>query len=182
MASDDKVAIGTFGRAHGVRGEIRFFPYNPQSDLFEESDLRVFVHRGDDDEPFDVERLRRADKFFIVKLGGVDDRDQAQALTNLDVWVAAEQLPALDEDEFYLRDLVGLAVEVLESADGPTRVIGEVGGFFETGANDVMVVELGDDQTLFVPLIEDAVAEIDPDSTVVLQPLHQWAPEGTDIS
>ena len=60
-------------------------------------------------------------------------------------------------------------------------LIGEVDGFFETGANDVMVVALSNGERLFVPMIEDAVAVLDLDDGVVLQPADQWAPEGTEL-
>ena len=48
MSDSERIKVGTFGRAHGVRGEVRFFPLNPESNLLEEG-LRVFVRRGDDD-------------------------------------------------------------------------------------------------------------------------------------
>lgn len=180
MAGDDLIHIGTFGRAHGVRGEIRFFPVNPDSDLLEVG-LRVFARRGDQDTSLSVSKARQANKFDILAFEEVSDRDEAEALTNLEVYVHADALPEPDEDEFYQRDLVGVDVAILESFDGPTRSIGEVGGFFETGANDVMVVHLSDGEKLFVPMIEGAVAEIDPEAGVVLQPLDQWAPEGTEL-
>ena len=183
MTGIELIHIGTFGRAHGVRGEIRYFPANPESDLLEVG-LRVFARRGDVDTPLTVSRARQANKFVILAFDEVADRDEAEALTNLDVYVDADALPEPDEDEFYQRDLVGVAVSILEAEDGPVRVIGDVGGFFETGANDVMVVHLSggeeQEQKLFVPMIEDAVAQLGPDS-VVLQPLDQWAPEGTEL-
>ncbi|QDG49984.1 16S rRNA processing protein RimM [Persicimonas caeni] len=180
MADRELIQTGTFGRAHGVRGEIRYFPVNPGSDLFEVGS-RVFARRGDQDFPLTVARARRANKFDIVQFDEVADRDEAEALTNLEVFVDAEVLPELEEDEFYQKDLVEREVLILLAEEGPSRSIGEVGGFFETGANDVMVVHMSDGSKLFVPMIEDAVADLDHDGAVLLQPLDHWAPEGTEL-
>jgi 16S rRNA processing protein RimM len=180
MTDGERVQIGKFGRAHGVRGEIRYFPENPDSDLLEEG-MRVSARRGDGYTPLTIARVRRAAKFDIIALDEIPGRDEAQALTNLDVYVDVDALPEPDEDEFYQRDLIGVAVAILESADGRSRVIGEVASFFETGANDVMVVDLSNGDRLFVPMIEGAVAEIDVDGGVLLQPADQWAPEGTEF-
>jgi ribosomal 30S subunit maturation factor RimM len=51
----------------------------------------------------------------------------------------------------------------------------------ETGANDVMVVVMRGEQRLLVPMIEDAVAEIDVENGVLLRPLDEWAPEDTEL-
>jgi ribosomal 30S subunit maturation factor RimM len=62
--------------------------------------------------------------------------------------------------------------------------VGTVGGFFATGANDVLVLWVDDDpeDELFVPMIEDAIAEIDDSAPrVTLRPLDDWAPEGTEL-
>ena len=57
-------------------------------------------------------------------------------------------------------------------------VVGEVAGFFETGANDVMVFKTPSDTEVFVPMIEDAIALIDlEDQRVLIHPFEVWAPE-----
>lgn len=180
VAHDERITIGRFGRAHGVRGEVRFFSQNPESDFLKVG-LRVFVRRDGQETVLTVAKVRHAAKFDIVGLEDIDGRDQAEALTNLDVSVDREALPELEQGEFYLRDLVGCEVAILIDEQGATRPIGQVGGFFETGANDVMVVEFSGGETLFVPMVDHAVAAVDPDQGVVLYPLEQWAPEGTVV-
>lgn len=180
MADQERIHIGNFGRAHGVRGEIRFFPVNPESDLLE-AGLRVFVRRAGLEEALTVSGVRGANKFDIVRIEEVDDRDEAGALTNLEVFVDPDVLPDLEEGEFYFKDLVGREVLIFGVDEETCRPIGQVAGFFETGANEVMVVELTDGTKLFVPMIESAVAEIDHEGAVLLQPLDHWAPQGTEL-
>lgn len=75
-------------------------------------------------------------KGLIVRLRGVDDRTAAEALGGVDIGVPAEALPALAEDEFYWRDLIGLQV-----VNGEGELLGVVDHLLETGANDVLVVK-----------------------------------------
>ena len=172
MTERDLVSVGTFGRAHGIRGEIRLFAHHRQSPLLEPG-VELIVPTPGGDERYVIEQIRWGDRFGIVALEDVDDRDIAEGLTNLEVYVDATQLPDLD-DEIYQRDLVGLPV-VVSDHDEP---VGEVAGFFETGANDVMVVETSSEDNFFVPMAEVAVADIDLEGgRIVLHPFEQWAPE-----
>lgn len=181
-ANPQLIEIGQLGRAHGVRGELRFFPADPDSELLEPG-CRVFVR--EENAPareFQLSGIRRAAKFDIISLSGVEGRDQAEALTNLSLLIDQEDLPELDEDEFYLRDLVGLEAVELRSRQGDeVRSLGRVDGIFETGANDVMVVILGSGERLLVPIIDEAIAELQMPDRVLLWPLADWAPEDTDI-
>ena len=125
-------------------------------------------------------------RFGILELEDVSDRDRAEQLTNLEVFVDAEILPEADEDEFYQRDLVGLPVHVGrddgDAFDVEEPAVGEVGGFFETGANDVMVLLTESGREVFVPMIEDAVALIDlQEKRVLIHPFEVWAPDDFEL-
>lgn len=160
---------------------MRLFPLNPNSELLEPG-FRVFVRRAGEETELVLTRVRHAAKFDILAIEGVDERDGAEALTNLDVFVDPDDFPELDDGEFYLRDLVGADVALLQAEDGDAfRVIGEVQGFMQTGANDVMIVTVPGAPDLLVPMIEHAVAEVDVGTQVLLYPLDVWAPEGTEV-
>jgi len=164
-----------------VRGEVRFFPLNPNSELLEPG-FRVFVRRAGHETGFVLEKVRQTPKFDILGLKEVAGRDEAEALTNLEVFVDPADFPELEDGEFYLRDLIGVEVALLETEQGDAcRVIGEVDGFLDTGANDVMIVTIPGSPDLLVPMIDDAVAEVAPGERVLLYPLDIWAPEGTEI-
>jgi 16S rRNA processing protein RimM len=181
MDERDLVSVGKFGRAHGVRGEIRLFAAG-DVESYLAPDHQIFIKTYAGEEAFTVRRVRWTDRFAILELDEVSGRDRAEELTNLEVFVDAEILPEVDEDEFYQRDLVGLPVFMAREDDGDFDVeassVGEVGGFFETGANDVMVVLTPSEQEIFVPMIEDAVALIDlQEERVLIRPFDVWAPE-----
>jgi 16S rRNA processing protein RimM len=100
------VLIAELGRAHGVRGLLRYrsfgereiTAYNPLHDAAG----RAFVLRP-----------HGAD---LVAVDGIADRDAAERLTGTKLFVPRERLPPPDEDEFYLADLVGLAAVTADGA------------------------------------------------------------------
>lgn len=176
-----RIAIGKFGRPHGVRGEVRLFPFNPESRTLTEG-LRAFVCRnGEPLSEVEVEGARYTDRFIILKLVDIDDRNEADQLKHAHLEVSFDDLPELD-DGFYYVELIDAPVYVAPEEDADidpdeAEPIGKVARFFATGANDVLVVDRHDDKKLFVPVVEHAVVYLDVDRwLVVLQPLEIWTP------
>lgn len=109
---------------------------------------------GDRRFEIDVEAVRGG--MVIAALDGVADRNAAEALKGLRLYVPKDALPEPDDDEFYHADLLGL--EVVQ--DGET--IGTVRSIIPAGAGDVLEIDRGPGQeTLLVPFTKVAVPEID---------------------
>ena len=80
--------------------------------------------------------MRAAKDHFVARLKGIDDRDAAEALRNVELYVARERLPAIEEDDtFYVADLVGLDAV---TADGDT--LGKVTAVHNFGAGDIVEI------------------------------------------
>ena len=109
-----RVCIAQIGAAHGVRGEVRL-------KAFTEDPLSVTrygaLETEDGKRRFEIEAVRPAKDMLVARLKGVADRNAAEALTNMRLYVAREQLPQPADDEFYHADLVGLAA-VTADGDG----------------------------------------------------------------
>jgi 16S rRNA processing protein RimM len=91
-------------------------------------------------------------------LKGIADRDAAQALTNTELYVPRDRLPAIDEDHtYYHSDLVGLDAV---SEDGAQ--IGTVHAVHDFGAGSVLeITPLGSGETLMLPFTETTVPKVD---------------------
>ena len=108
------------------------------------------------DRPATVERVRPGSgRARLLKVRSVDDRDRAEQLRGLEVRVARDRLPALDEGEYYEHDLIGLAVT---TEDG--RPLGSLEGILEIGPHDVYRV-VGPDGERLLPATREVVREID---------------------
>jgi len=113
--ADSLVLLGEFGRAHGLRGEVRLksFTADPQAIAsygpLATADGRRFALKNVRPAPGDQPDL------LIARVEGVASREAAESLNRVRLFVPREKLPPPEEDEFLLADLVGLPVE---TADG----------------------------------------------------------------
>ena len=104
---NDRICVAQFGAAHGIRGEVRLRS-------FTQDPLAVTAYgpleSEDGTQRFKIEALRPAKDHFVARLTGIDDREAAEKLTNLRLYVSRDRLPPIENDEtFYYADLVGLA-------------------------------------------------------------------------
>ncbi len=136
MTNEPTIVIGKFAKPHGVKGWVSVYSFTePKENLFNYSPL--FVKRKNHlIETLSLEAFRPHGNHFVVKLGTNHTRDDASLYTNGEIIVNAAQLPPLKEDEYYWKDLEGLAVFNKEGAK-----LGVVDHLLETGANDVLVIK-----------------------------------------
>src|ERR1051325_5358096 len=128
-----RVCIAQIGAAHGVRGEVRLKP-------FTEDPLAVTRYGALESEDgrrrFEIEGARRAKDMLVVRLKGVADRNAAEALKNIRLYVAREKLPQPEADEFYHADLIGL---IAQKQNGET--VGTVKAIHNFSAGDLLEIE-----------------------------------------
>ena len=150
----DRVCIARIGAAHGVRGEIRLWP-------FTEDPLAVAsygpLETKDGKRQFEIASARAAKDHLVARIKGVDTRDAAEALNGLELFVARDKLPATDDDEFYHADLIGLAA-VTEQGDALGRII----AVHNFGAGDIIEIALnGGGETKLLPFTNAVVPTVD---------------------
>lgn len=158
-----RVLIAQIGAAHGVRGEVRLkaFTADPLSVA------RYGALQSEDGRHFEIEALRPAKDVLVARLKGVADRNAAEALKNLRLYVAREKLPDPADDEFYVADLVGLAAET-----GAGAAFGTVKAVHNFGAGDVLEIEPAEGgATVMLPFTETTVPTIDiAQKKIVVEP------------
>lgn len=145
--------IGRLLRPHGVRGDLLV---QPETDLPERFEWLTEVYVGDElTRPIGVERVRFHQGNVILKLAGIDDRDQAMALRGRLLQVPESEAIPLAEGEYFLYQAIGLQVR---TEDGDA--LGEVVEILETGANNVFVVK-GPQGEVLLPDTAEVVLAID---------------------
>lgn len=149
-----KVLVAKFGAAHGVRGEIKMWS-------FTEDPLAISDYgrlESADGRTFELESVRPQKDFLVARVVGVSDRDAAEALRNLELYVGRDRLPPIAEDEtWYISDLVGLAAH-----DASGMAIGKVAAVHNFGAGDVLeIAPKAGGQTMMLPFTHDSVPDID---------------------
>ena len=102
------VELGVIARPHGVRGELRVHLFNPDSTLLEELGEVFLKPQGQPPSRVGIAGTRRGPKALLMRLAGVESREDADALRGSILCVPRAALPELEEGEFYLADLIGL--------------------------------------------------------------------------
>ena len=151
----DRICVAQIGAAYGIRGEVRLRS-------FTEDPMAVTsygtLESEDGAQRFEIEAMRPAKGHFVARLAGVNDRNAAERLTNLKLYVPRERLPpTADADTFYHADLIGLAAVMPDGA-----ALGTVTAIHHFGAGDLVeITPPGGGETLLVPFSEAAIPTID---------------------
>jgi 16S rRNA processing protein RimM len=154
MASpDDKVLAGVITAAHGIKGEVKLksFTANPAGIA---AYGPLLTSRG---ESVEIEKLKRQKDGFIAVLKGVGDRNKAETLKGVELFLERRQLPKPENDEVYIHDLIGIAAV---SRGG--EKFGTVVAVPNFGAGDLLEIRRdGVDETVLVPFADNYVPAID---------------------
>jgi len=162
----DRVCVAKIGAAHGLRGEVRLQVFTEDPDAI--IGLGELASE-DGTKKFRVTSLRPAKGHFVAKLDGVNDRNASELLTNIELFVAREKLPKIEDDEtFYHADLIGLRVE-----DKAGKNYGVVVAVRNYGASDLIeVAEPPKTSGTLIPFIDQFVPEVDvAGGRVVIEPV-----------
>ena len=145
--------MGRISAPLGVKGWVKLEPFTalPGSLLA----YRVWWMGGETGwTRCDVEQAKVQGTAVAAKLSGCDDRDAAALYRGREIAVPRSEFPEAADNEYYWADLVGLKVVNASGED-----LGMVSRVFDTGANDVLVVE-GERERL-IPFIEQVVQRVD---------------------
>ncbi|MCB5202305.1 ribosome maturation factor RimM [Neorhizobium sp. T786] len=155
------ILMATIGAAQGLRGEVRVrsFTADPLA-------LGDYGHlHSMDGRVFEILEIRDAKNVAIIRFRGVNDRNSAEALNGLELFIERENLPddELEDDEFYYADLEGL-----EAVDADGKSYGTVSGVYDFGAGDLLELKGPGRRPVLIPFSEAAVLEIDLEAGRIL--------------
>jgi 16S rRNA processing protein RimM len=147
------IQLGFVGAPFGVRGWVKLRSHtDPPERLLEHRSL--MLGRGSVWQTYRIEASGRSGGALTVKLSGVEDRDQAQALRGAEIRVPRSELPPRDDKDFYRADLIGCEVVNLEGTG-----LGTVQNFMETPAQVLMVVRGAKD--VLIPAVPQYLRRVD---------------------
>ncbi|PST18071.1 ribosome maturation factor RimM [Rhizobium sp. JAB6] len=155
------VLMATIGAAQGLRGEVRARAYTSDPTA-----LGDYGHlHSMDGRSFEVLEIREAKNVVIVRFRGINDRNAAEALNGLELYIERDNLPddELDDDEFFYTDLEGL-----EAVDDQGVGYGTVSGIYDFGAGDLLELKGPGKRPVLIPFSEAAVLEIDLEAGKIL--------------
>jgi 16S rRNA processing protein RimM len=151
----ERIRVARIGAAHGVRGEVRLWPFT--QDPMAVGDYGP-LETEDGTRRFEIETLRAAKDHLVARIAGIGDRDAAEKLRNVDLFISRDKLPKIDEDDtYYHADLVGMAAVTPEGVP-----LGNVTAIHNFGAGDLIeIATTAGGEPLLLPFTETIATNID---------------------
>lgn len=146
----DNIIVGKITSPHGILGEMKVYPLTDDPQRF--SLLKTIII---DNNVYPVERVRYHKNMVILKIKGIDDRNQADSFNNSYVEIQRSEAVKLQEGQYFIVDLIGLNVyEKKES-------VGELIDVIQSGSTDIYVVSDNYGKEIMIPAIKDYILNID---------------------
>ena len=160
------VAVGKVRDAHGLKGELFLVFYAREAPWINQLQTVTFVQtvmnketKEEERKLFEYPRKRFKEHKIgaIVKVDGIEDRDQSEFLRGAIIYIPAALLTSRPGEMVYLREVLGFAV-----THEDVGAVGIVAGFSSNGAQDLLVVHALDQKNQFeIPFVENFVTKID---------------------
>ena len=145
--------VGVISSTDGIRGEVKVFPTTDDPMRFKKL-KKVFLDTGRERLELEVQSVRFFKQFAIVKFKGIDNINDIEKYKGKGIFVPREDAVPLDEDEYYIADLIGMEVF---TEDGHFGVVKDV---IETGANEVYIIESDEHGEVLIPAIRQCVLDV----------------------
>ena len=137
---DDLIQVGRTAGAYGVKGWVRVVPLGRESDLLFETDRWWYL-------PYPRKPTTR---------------EEAMTLKG-SLLVSKDDLPELEEGDFYDDEVLGFAVKNLQD-----EVLGEACGITDNGAQDLLAVRTADGEVFYIPMVEAYLSMIDFEKRLII--------------
>jgi len=152
--SDELVAVATIGKPSGLKGACSLFPIGTTL-LTVDLPMLLWIGNESGVRKILLSELSGEMRNYRAFFEGITDRDEADGLKNLLLYIEKERLPKLEEGEFYFRDLVGLSVE---SETGEN--LGVVKEVFNYPTTDAIDVRRNNGKVVTIPFKKEIVKSV----------------------
>lgn len=145
--------IGRVVGSRGINGEIKIEPWCDSPEDFHDIQSLYF---DVEDKPIDVVNIRVHKSQVLVKIKDINDKNSAEKFRGKYVYAYKKDIP-LEEGRYFIEELKGCTVFDFKSK----KLLGKLKDVFNTGANDIYVVESSEKKEYLVPIIDGTVEDID---------------------
>ena len=152
LPDTEKILIAKIQAHQGLNGWLKIYSYSESKKKFSNY-KHFFVMNNESYIYLDIEDII-VNKSIKIKFKSFNSREDSDQYVGKNLYVDREQLDALEDNQYYWNDLIGLNVYL---DDG--KEIGVLSEIIETGSNDVLVVK-GDKEILVPYIIGESVKKV----------------------
>lgn len=146
--------VGQIVNTFGIKGFVKIYPYVDDIKRFDKL-KNVYVKISKELKMLEIEEVKYQKNMVLVKFKGIETVEEAQKLRNCYVEIDRKDAIPLDEDTYFIADLIGLEVY---SDEG--NLLGKVDDIFNTGSNDIYVVKDEIGKQILLPAIKDVIKDV----------------------
>jgi len=158
---ENNLRVGIISTTHGIRGEVKVFPTTDDPKRFEAL-KSVFLDTGKELITLEIEGIKYFKQQVILKFKGIDNINDVEKYRGKDLLIPRELAVPLEEDEYFIYDLIDS--EVFTDVGVKLGTLVEI---MTTGANDVYVVETAEGKEILLPYIKECVLDIDEEKKII---------------
>ena len=160
-----KHRIGQIVNTHGLKGDMKVYPFTDYPERFEEVEYLYMENQGD--KKYFIENVRYQRNMVLLKLKGINTIEEAESLRDINLYIDDSNLRELDEDEHMISDLIGLNVYLEDLTP-----VGTIVNVLKYTANDVYVIRGMEDQEYLIPALKQFVPVVDIENgKVIITPI-----------
>ncbi len=150
----DYFEIGYIANTHGLKGELKVKSYMSSEKRYEELE-EILIDSNGTYQAYKIKQVRYQKDMVLLTLEGVDDINIAEKLKGHPIYMKREAAKKLQEDEYFIADLIGC--EVFEN----NNLIGTIQDVFTAGASDVYNIKRNSKSDLLLPALKANIENID---------------------
>lgn len=152
---EDMLQVGVITSTHGVRGEVKVFPTTDDLARFKKL-KKVVLDTGKETLPLEIAGVKFFKQFVILKFKGIDNINDIEKYRQCPLLVTREDAVPLEEDEYYIADMIGMKVVTEDGEE-----FGTLKDVMETGANDVYIIDSNAHGEVLIPAIQECILDVD---------------------
>lgn len=152
---EDLFKVGVITNTHGICGEVKVFPTTDDPRRFSEL-KEILLDTGNEKTVLHISNVKFFKNMVILKFKEYNDINEVEKLRKKELFVTRENAVPLEENEYYIADLIGLKAVSDEGEE-----LGEVADVLQSAANDIYVIKKPGEKDLLVPAIKDCVKSVD---------------------
>ena len=159
---DDKfILVGSIGKPIGLKGLAKVNSFTrPPENLF--SYKNFYIESKGIKEYVKINQFSKSGKNSTIKISSVNTIEEIELFKNKNIFIKSSELPILENNQFYWKDLIGKKVKKTDDV-----LIGTVTEIMETGSNDVLVVTEGKKSELIPFIFKDVIKDVDDEFIIV---------------
>lgn len=157
-----ELEIGQIVNTFGIKGEVKVKPFTDDIKRFDKL-KKINIEQKNSKKEYEIENIKYHKDMVILKLKGIDQIEQAELLRNSYLKIDRNEEEPLEENTYYIVDLLGLSVYTEEGI-----LLGILDDIYNTGSNDIYVVKDSLGKQTLLPAIQDFIKEIDIENQKII--------------